>query len=356
MSALLLLLASTFLVLAQTPDETDTDRQAVDTSPSVISQQPIESNKPTHPDGIWPSQKLMHSMLTRWADTISDEFELNDEERQKVRKAVENRWRPFLNENRDTIQPLFNEFLEMRLGTEPPDDDTVKRWAERALPTFQKLQAQAGEGTAEFRELLPPDKRAGFEAKAIQLGVGLGVAEQKLKLWQQGIIKPEEVWTPRRSQRRARARAKKKAEENAKSAASVDVSSDGKAEPDEKQVDQVAEELERWDQFVDDVIQRHEYDEAQKTAAISFLGELKQRAVDHRDRRKEDITRIEYRIRHNDGTEDELAAIKAQLINLYGPIDDLFKELQTRVESIATTQQKILAAEKATKTEPKDNG
>ena len=96
MSALLLLLASTFLVLAQTPDKTDTNRQAVDTSPPVITEQPIESNKPTHPDGIWPSQKLMHSILTRWADTISDEFELNDEKRQEVRKAVENREGPIL--------------------------------------------------------------------------------------------------------------------------------------------------------------------------------------------------------------------------------------------------------------------
>ena len=355
MSALLLLLASTFLVLAQTPDKTDTDRQPVVTRPTAITRQPVESSKPTRPDGIWPSQKLMHSMLTRWADTISDEFELNDEERQKARKAIVNRWRPFLNENRDTIQPLFNEFLEMRLGVEPPDDDTVSRWAERALPAFQKFQAQAGEGTAEFRELLPPDKRADFAAKAIKLGVGLGVAEQKLKQWQQGIIQPDEVWTPRRSQRRARAKAKKKALESAQSAASVDVTSDEKAEPDEAQVDQVAEELGRWDKFVDDVIQRHEYTKAQQTAAVSFLDELKQRAVAHSDRRKEDIARIEYRIRHNTGKEEELASIEALLVELYGPIDDLFKELQTRVESIATTRQKNLAAEKTRKVEPKQD-
>ncbi|MCH7995516.1 MAG: hypothetical protein IIB57_13875, partial [Planctomycetes bacterium] len=69
MSALLLLLASTFVALAETPDKTDTDLQAGDTSPSVINEQPVESNEPTRPDGIWPSQKLMHSMLTRWADT-----------------------------------------------------------------------------------------------------------------------------------------------------------------------------------------------------------------------------------------------------------------------------------------------
>ena len=188
MFTLLLVLASTLFAPTETPDKTDTDRQAAETSQSAIRDQPVESSNPARADGIWPSQKLMHSMLTRWADTISDEFELNDEKRQEVRMAVENRWGTFLNENRDTIQPLFNEFLEMRLGVEPPDDDTVSHWAERALPAFQKFQAQAGEGTAEFRELLPPDKRTGFAAKAIQLGVGLGVAEQKLKQWQQGII------------------------------------------------------------------------------------------------------------------------------------------------------------------------
>ena len=117
----------------------------------------------------------------------------------------------------------------------------------------------------------------------------------------------------------------------------------------------MAEELGRWDKFVDEVIRRHEYDKAQQTAALSFLDEVKQRAVAHRDRRKEDIAQIEYRIRRSTGTEEETASIKAQLIELYGPIDDLFKELQTRVESIATTSQKNLAAEKARKIDPKED-
>ena len=91
------------------------------------------------------------------------------------------------------------------------------------------------------------------------------------------------------------------------------------------------------------------------TPAQSFLDELKQRAVAHSDRRKEDMARSEYRIRHNTGTEEELALIEALLVELYGPIDDLFKELQTRVESIATTRQKNLAAEKTRKVEPKQD-
>ena len=50
-----------------------------------------------------------------------------------------------------------------------------------------------------------------------------------------------------------------------------------------------------------------------------------------------------------------MASIKARLIELYGPIDELFKELQTRVESIATTSQKNLAAEKSRKVELKED-
>ena len=45
----------------------------------------------------------------------------------------------------------------------------------------------------------------------------------------------------------------------------------------------------------------------------------------------EEIVRLEQRIQSNRGTEEELAEIKKQLMELYGPIDDLFKDLKRRI-------------------------
>ena len=60
----------------------------------------------------------MDLLLTRWADQVSREYELDEAQRARVRKAVVERWGGFLKENRPKIQPLVTDYLEMRLGME----------------------------------------------------------------------------------------------------------------------------------------------------------------------------------------------------------------------------------------------
>jgi small-conductance mechanosensitive channel len=87
-------------------------------------------------------------------------------------------------------------------------------------------------------------------------------------------------------------------------------------------------------------------DEGQRTAAVSCLSDLKQRAIAHRDRRREDIARLEYRIEHKTATDVPLDDLKKQLSELYGPIDDMFKELQTRLDQIPTVLQREAVAKR----------
>lgn len=296
-------------------------------------------------DGIWPSERLTRSLLTRWADRISDQFELEPADREKVREATVERWGRFLKENRADLQPLFNEFLEMRLGAEAPRDEEVRRWADRALPVLERLEVQARETTGEFREMLPPEKSAQFEAEAIKLGLGLQAASEKLKQWKDGQYEPHEIWQAPQRERRT----PKKQKEAETSAGNVGNSTEAPRAADDRtpaaSMDPIAAELTRWDAFVRDVIKRYNYDTAQKSAAQSLLSELKARAIAHRDRYKSEIAELDQRIQNNTGSEEELAGIKADLVSLYGPIDAMFEELKTRVESVATTEQKIRAAE-----------
>lgn len=312
-----------------------------------VTQSPTDPAKPaggvvvespgdaTPAEGLWPSPNLLNLMLLRWAEEACEEYDLDGEQRAKVREATVKRFEGFLTDNRSQIQPLANEFIEMRMSLEPPSKERIQAWADRALPVFEKSRDQIRESNDEFRKVLRPIQRAKFEVDALQMNAGMAIAEQKLKAWKKGEVDKDVFWEPlpadrrqRREERRRRAEEKKGTE----------------VEPPRAPVDQIVVELDRWEKYVADFVQMFSLDEGQRITALSCLSELKERAIAHRDRRSEDIARLEFRIEHNTAADGPLDDFKKQLSELYGPIDDMFKELQTRLENLPTAQQRASAA------------
>ncbi|UCC32492.1 MAG: hypothetical protein JSU86_09455 [Phycisphaerales bacterium] len=330
-------LALIFVAFLSPPGSAETPPPAVKDVPPPAGRE-TEAQPPTAPEGLWPSKKLMNLMLTRWADRISRKYELEESQRAKVRKAVVERWGTFLNENRSTIQPLVNEFVEMRMGLEPPTKEQVQAWAQRVAPAFEKFREQVDQGTSEFREILDPLQKAKFELEVLQVGVGVQVAEQKLKQWQKGEFEKYELWEPTGPDRRQRrAERRRRRMEQARKTAEI--------APQSEETDQIALELKTWERYVREFIRIYKLDEGQRTAVLSVLSELKERALAHRDRHREDIAKLERHIETFTGSKEELADLKRQLTELYGPIDDLFKELRHRAESIPTAEQRAAIAE-----------
>ena len=116
--------------------------------------------------------------------------------------------------------------------------------------------------------------------------------------------------------------------------------------------DQIAVEVGRWEKYVAEFNDRFGLNEGQRNTSFSFLQELKERALSHRDRYREDIGGLERRIEGFSGSETELADLKKQLTTLYGPIDDMFKELQARLERLPTTEQRAAAETAPSDTPP----
>lgn len=287
-------------------------------------------------EGLWPSPRLMDLMLARWADELSREYELDDTQRAKVREAVTKRWSGFLNEHRSMIQPIANEFVEMRLELEPPPDQRVQDWAKRATPVFGKFREQFEQGTAEFREILTPLQRSKFEFKAMQFSLGMQVVEEKLKQWQRGEIDSKEFWEPTARHRRGHQDDHRRQHEAANTKQRA-------AETVPKETDQIALELKAWREYVEAFVRIYNLDEGQRTSVVSILSELKQRAISHRDGHREAITRLEQRIHNFTGSKEEQAELKKQLTELYGPIDEMFNELKRRIEQVPTTAQRETA-------------
>lgn len=294
------------------------------------------SPEPERPrEGIWPTRKLMNLMLNRWSDELSAQFELTEKQRAEVRERVPRQWSQFLKDHRAEIQPLVNEYLEIHMEEEPPTADQVQDWAGRALPVFEEMRTQFEEGIGEFRRVIEPSQKAKFDAKALQLKLGLRVAGQQLQKWKDGEIDPKGFWTPP-STRPSESRP----EAPWSSANLADSSAARPPAPPKPDKDTIDSELESWDRFVADFASQHRFNLGQVTAAQSCLRELKERARDHRDHFRDEILALEKEIRNNKGTEAELADIKGKLVRLYGPVDAMFAELKNRVEQIATSDQR----------------
>jgi len=305
----------------------------------TVPNEPVEvvetdtQDEPAPLEGLWPSPKLLNAMLTRWVEESGEQYELDPDQRKELRTEVVQRWEKFLTQNRSEIQPLVNEFIEMRMELEPPSKERVEDWAKRAYPVFEKSRDQIHESHNEFRKVLRPAQWAQFELDALKMNAGMGIAEQKLTQWRQGEFETDDFWEPLPAQRRARR------EERRKRAAQEETV----AKASEAPADPIAVEVGRWEQYVADFNERFHLDQGQRTTSASCLGELKDRALAHRDRYRAEITDLERRIEQFDGAEQTLTELKQKLTTLYGPVDEMFKELQSRLEQLPTTEQKATA-------------
>ncbi len=299
--------------------------------------------------GLWPSPKLMRLVLIRWADELSARYELDEDQKGRVRELVVKRWQPFLDEHRDDIQPLVNEFLEMRLGLEPPTADQVRSWGERATPTLAEFRRQLDGGAEQFREILTPQQRTKFELDMLAYRAGAEFLDVKLQDWRRGEYEAGEVWSAPGERRRRRARrraARVLAADQDPSDAGRSTEEMGKKIAIGEPPDQIALEVDAWTKYVENFSRVFELEIAQTTSVVSVLDELRQRALAHRDRHREEIAALERRIAEFSGDNEALEALREELTKLYGPVDEMFQELKQRVETVPTAGQRAAAARK----------
>ncbi len=298
--------------------------------------------------GLWPSSKLTKLLLVRWADQMGYPYELEEEQQTQLRKAVVDRWAPFLAENRSRFEPVVNEFLEMRLELEPPTKQRLQAWADKTLPLFELVTSKLGEAKSDLRKILTPMQRIEFEIHAMEFGLGLKMAESKIRLLQSGEFEPGDFrafWQPTAAERKRRREAREASDRGSRAEAisTQEPNLEGKVTDESNPVDPILAELDGWEQYVTDFVRLHRFDDGQRTTAQSLLTELRLRAMTHRGRKRDEISRLEHRISNADGSDREMEQLEKQLTELYGPIDEMFKELQGRIELIPTAKQRASA-------------
>lgn len=292
-------------------------------------------------EGFWPSRNMIRLVIGRFVDEERQRYELTDEQVEQWRDAATKRWTAYADKNRANLQPLINEFIEMRMEMEPPSTERIQAWATRADKALGSIRTEMTKNIDEVREILDPLQQAKLETNLLKFNAGLEIAQTKLQQWQRGEYNEREFWDPPASQRRKR-REDREAQRLA-------------AEEAEPQEDQILTELDAWDEYVRSFIALYQLDEGQRMTANTSLKEIKERAVKHRDRYKDQIDRLEEMIESNDGDKERLTVIEAKLVELYGPIDEMFDELKNLLGRIPTQQQQTRVAELQSK-EPSAEG
>ena len=265
--------------------------------------------------GFWPSDRMLDYFVKRASRDLAEEYELSDEQLGQTETQMLSRWPKWIKKNQQTIQPLFNEMIEMRINPDPPDSAAVADWAKRALPIFNEFRDQIEQGNDDFRAVLKPRQQARFDAQRLVFAMGLDVTEKRLKRWRQGKVEPTEVWdAPGRDQRRKR-RATQLAEE-----------------------EQGARPIDRWQAYVDQFILRYQLDENQAESARSILAEIRTRAQKHLATIADQLTTIDRQ--RKGATSDTRVALNEQRKKLQKPVEELFDELQRRLEALLTSAQR----------------
>ena len=315
--------------------------------PSAVSAQYATPWPGTEPptaelEGFWPSQRMTDLLVQRAAMQAGEKYGLRPDQLAQLQEGMLKRWPRWLKDNRTELQPLVNEYLEARLGAEPPTAAQVSQWSERAWPVLQKFRQNFNAGSEELRSLLTPDQRLKFEAELLKSRARLLLLESSLNRWRRGKFEEREWWDPparRREQPRVPATPRPTTAPSALSddRASSSAATRPTAAPPDYVPPRVAEELDAWTQYVADFCDRYQLDRSQRNAAESVLSEVSQRASDHVRRQRDRMWTIEQQFTVPDV--EDAAAIDQELDDLYGPIDRLFRELNERLHRLPTPGQ-----------------
>lgn len=294
--------------------------------PAVESQPQAD----TTPAGLWPTERMVEAFVRRWALEAADLYDLSQAQHQQVEARMLRRWPKFLKQNRRELQPLVNEYFEARLGLEPPPRQEVQTWASRALLMLEKVQEQIEAGNEEIRPLLSAAQQMKFQAQVLEMRAGMEVYRQRLSRWKEGRFEKREWWDPPPRRRKR------------------PITQPAVAELAPQPPDQIAAELQVWDRYVAGFIARHKLDEGQQNAALSILKEIKERALVHRDGHRAEVVQLERKIAA--GKTKDAPTVARELQRLYGPIDEMFRELEERLEKIPTETQRRAATQPAGET------
>lgn len=334
---LLLTLCATACALAQvTPDPEPPDR------PQVV---------PT--EGFWPTRLMVQRWIDRMAEEFAEEYELDPDQQDQVRRLWQERFPAWLNQNRAAIMHVTNELIEAVLIEQEPTAEAVADWARRVKPILSGFSELVEKSAEEMKPLLTEDQALRLDNDLEMFRYGLGNVNERLDTWIAGGFDPENEWPYRVAEREAREAVERRAEAE-RDAALPDhdaaVAAAGETAPSaaSRPVSQPAareEEKDEWTLYTEKFIARYRLSAEQEQKARLFLRQARDGRRDYLNRRRREHEALQAAVREA-ATEEQRAAAKEKLAGFEKPLERMFERLKEKLDTLPTRAQRKEAAER----------
>lgn len=332
---LVYVLTSLLVITPATLAQSEKNSRARQTTSAGQSRQRLAD--PRFSAGAMFDDEMIQAAVKRFAHDLSVSVGMDADTSEKVRVEVEQRWVPFLQQNRDEIAPLVSRFYSAAIDPDPPEIDEVKIWAKDALNLYDKVMSEMDKMDQDIVKHLSPAQIQRYKVETGKTRLGLGLFRGQLVKWESGDFDYSE-WGRQQSARDRRRRV-----DSAKSAESL-------AESTLESPELTLVTMSAWDKYVAEFIKKYNLDQAQKSSANSILADVKSRASQYVKKHETEIDQLRKKLQSISAVERPAAAREQQ--ELLKPLEELFAELKKRLDALPTDAQRTKATSGIQVTEP----
>jgi len=320
-------------------------------------------------EGFWPTPKMLDLFIARMSEQMADRYAFDEYQVMATQEVFRERLPRWLNENRPKIQTLTNEWVEMYMGSDPPDPQDVALWAQRVQPLLGEFREVIGNVATDMREYMTEDQLVTLDAELGVFNVGLNMTQGRIQGWADGGFNPEIDWHRSPGFREVEAQRREELEAavsiartEAYSRAGVKPPADvlpggagaagskspgaageaasaqpGSAEPGAK-----PSAVDEWSAYVEGFIRKYDLNEAQRNSAYRILKMSRESRDKWLARNAPRMEKIE-KLFASAKDPDALKKAEEEYRKLQEPIDNMFARMKERLEAIPTRAQRQAA-------------
>lgn len=336
------------------------------------------------PDEFYPTKSMVSWVVEQSTNQFSESLGLDPQQKEILVAKFMAEIPRYLAENRDTLQPTINNFINMMASQEAPTPEKVAEWAQKALPAVEGFTGHLRELTDSMREHLTDEQNVSLDGMQAAFDVGTKHMLGRLSDWGDGGFDATRDWHRSPGHReREREREQKIGSEaeyfKAVAEGRTDVAPPphlveegivpanaavvggpgaangaavaGGANPGAPQAAArgpaaAAAAKDEWTLYVEQFCDRYQLNAEQRAKASQFLARAQAQRADWMGKKGALIERLEQMLK-SAKTEDGKKQAEQQLSKLKEPFSRHFNQLKEKLDKLPTAKQRSEAALRA---------
>jgi hypothetical protein len=320
------------------------------------------------PPNLFFTPEIIDMVINRISDEMAKQYGLDEDQSFQTRELIKARFPAWLDEHRDQIIELTNEYLALTIDDAPPTPEQVADWSRRALPlmsdAFQMVDATAEDMGA----MMTDEQRLLLDGQMAAFNVARTYMSDRMQTWSQGGYDWRSEW-PRSEEFQRKERERQEQLEHEMRGAereAIGLPPEGSGEsgavggpgevgdapppgvtPDPSRRAQAAAPVQRtkdeWETYVENFIRRYRLDEGQQNTARKHLKTAQDGRDQYLRRLGNKLEALEKRLQLAQGDEDK-QKVQQELVDARKPLERYFDNLKRDLERIPTRKQKAEAA------------